>query len=264
MNKSDVIDYEILGDSLQMVVVELDPEETVIAEAGVMQYMEHGIEFETRMGDGSEADKGFLSKLGGAAKRSFTGESLFMTHFTNHDETQKRKVAFSAPFTGKIVPFDLSKLGGEIICQKDAFLCAAKGTKLSIHFNKKFGAGLFGGEGFIMQKLEGDGMAFVHAGGHIQRVELKEGEPLRIDTGALVAMTSGVDIDIKRAGGLKTMAFGGEGLFLTTLSGSGTVWLQSLPFSNLADSIIAHAPSVGGESQGSGSILGKIFRMFVD
>lgn len=250
------VDYEIVGHDMQMVEIELDPKETVIAEAGMMNYMEHGINFETKMGDGSEPDKGFMGKMFSAGKRMLTGESLFMTHFSN-EGNEKKKVAFAAPYPGKIIPFDMQNYGGSIICQKDAFLCASLGTKISIHFNKKLGSGFFGGEGFIMQKIEGDDMAFAHAGGHIVKKELNN-ETLLIDTGCLVAMTTGIDMDIQKAGGLKSMVFGGEGLFLTKLEGTGTVWLQSLPFSRLANNIIAHAPNMGGSRQGEGSILGGL------
>ena len=211
---------------MQMVLVELDPGEVVIAEAGAMNFMEEGITFEAKMGDGSDPDQGFMGKLFSAGKRMITGESLFMTHFT-HTGHGKSKVAFSAPFPGKIVPLDLSQLGGKIICQKDSFLCAAKGTKVGIEFNKKLGVGFFGGEGFILQKLEGDGLAFIHAGGTIVEREL-HGETLRVDTGCLVAFEPGVDYSIERAGNLKSMMFGGEGMFLATLSGHGKVWLQRL------------------------------------
>lgn len=245
--KSHDIDYEIIGHDMQVVEVALDPEESVIAEAGTMNYMEEGIAFETRMGDGS-ADQGLMGKLFSAGKRMLTGESLFMTHFINRGE-KRQKVAFSAPFPGKIFPVNLAERGGEIICQKDSFLCAALGTKVSIAFNKRLGSGFFGGEGFIMQRLEGDGMAFIHASGTMIEKRLKD-ESLRVDTGCLVAMTSGIDYDIARAGNLKSMLFGGEGLFLTTLKGTGTVWLQSLPFSRLADLILAHAPDIGGKEQG--------------
>ena len=257
--RSHEIDFEIHGDDLQMVEVELDPGETVIAEAGGMCFMEENIEFETRMGDGSSPGGGFFGALKSVGKRVLTGESLFMTHFTNRGG-QKRKVAFAAPYPGKIIPLDLAKLGGEIICEKDAFLCAALGTSVGIAFNKKLGAGLFGGEGFILQRLQGDGLAFVHAGGTIIRRDLK-GETLRVDTGCLVAMTAGVQYDIQRAGNLKSMIFGGEGLFLATLRGHGTVWLQSLPFSRLADRILANAPSSGGKATGEGSVLGGLGRL---
>jgi uncharacterized protein (TIGR00266 family) len=259
---SHEVDYQIHGDDMQIVEVELDPGETVVAEAGAMNYMEDGITFETRMGDGSQPDQGFMGKLFSAGKRMVTGESLFMTHFTNRGSGKKR-VAFAAPYPGKIIPLDLSQLGGRLTCQKDAFLCAALGTKISIAFQKKLGAGLFGGEGFILQKLEGDGKAFVHAGGTVIKKTLS-GETLRVDTGCLVAFTDGVDYDIQRAGNLKSMFFGGEGLFLATLSGHGTVLLQSLPFSRLADRILANAPSAGGKRTGEGSVLGGLANMFSD
>ncbi len=258
--RSHEIDFEIHGDDLQMVEIELDPGETVIAEAGGMCYLEEDIEFETRMGDASAPSGGLIGTLKNIGKRVLTGESLFMTHFTNRGG-QKRKVAFAAPYPGKIIPLDLAKLNGEIICEKDAFLCAALGTSIGIAFNRKLGAGLFGGEGFILQRLQGDGLAFVHAGGTIIRRDLR-GETLRVDTGCLVAMTAGVQYDIQRAGNLKSMIFGGEGLFLATLRGHGTAWLQSLPFSRLADRIIANAPSSGGAAKGEGSVLGGIGRMF--
>lgn len=256
MKKSHEVDYEIHGTELQLVEVELDPGETVIAEAGAMTYMEQGIEFESKMGDGSEPEQGFFGKLMSAGKRAFTGESVFMTHFTNRG-SGKSRVAFAAPYPGQIVPLDLAKLGGDLICQKDSFLAAALGTKVSISFNKKLGAGFFGGEGFILQRLSGDGMAFVHAGGTIIRKELS-GQKLRVDTGCLVAFTPSIQYDIERAGGLKSMVFGGEGMFLATLQGTGTVWLQSLPFSRLADRIIAASPAAGGSRVGEGSVLGGL------
>jgi uncharacterized protein (TIGR00266 family) len=252
------IDYEIIGDDIQVVEIELDPGETVIAEAGAMNYMEDGIQFEAKMGDGSKPEEGFFSKVMGAGKRFVTGESIFMTHFTNHFGI-KRKAAFAAPYPGKIAPLNMAKTGGEILCQKDSFLCAAYGTEVSIAFTKKFGAGLFGGEGFILQKIKGDGMAFLHAGGTIVKKELK-GEILRVDTGCIVGFSSEVSYDIQLSSGLKSMFFGGEGMFLATLSGTGTVWLQSLPFSRLADRVLRSAPSVGGKSKGEGSILGGIGR----
>lgn len=253
------VDYHIVGDDMQMVQVELDPNETVIAEAGAMNYMEDDIVFEAKMGDGSQAEAGVMGKLFNAGKRALSGESLFMTHFTNHG-TQKRHVAFAAPYPGKIIPIDMGKIGGEICCQKDAFLCAALGTEISIAFQRKLGAGFFGGEGFILQRLRGDGMAFVHAGGTIIERQL-QGETLRVDTGCLVAFEPSVNYDIQKAGNLKSMFFGGEGLFLATLSGHGKVWLQSLPFSRLADRVIAHAPSAGGSDKGEGSVLGGIGRL---
>lgn len=257
--KSHEVDYEIFGDDMQLIEVELDPSETVIAEAGGMNYMEEGIEFQAKMGDGSEMDGGFLGKLASVGKRMLTGESIFMTHFTNRGVGKKR-VAFAAPYPGKIIPIDLDDVGGKLICQKDAFLCAAFGTRVSIAFNKRFGAGLFGGEGFILQKLEGDGLAFIHAGGTVIQKDLR-GEKLMVDTGCIVAFTEGIEYDIQRAGNLKSMFFGGEGLFLATLRGSGRVWLQSLPFSRLADRILSNAPSAGGRSKGEGSVLGGLGRL---
>jgi len=237
--KSHEIDYEILGHDIQLVEIELDPEETVVAEAGAMAYMESDVAFETKMGDGSDAD-GLVGKLFGAGKRLITGESLFMTHFTNEGD-QKRKVAFSAPLPGSIVPVDLSEEGGEVTCQKDAFLVAAKGTSINLAFSKRLGAGFFGGEGFILQKLEGDGLVFIHAGGTLIKKQLND-ETLRLDTGCLVAFSQGIDYDIELAGGLKSMLFGGEGFCLATLSGTGSVWIQSLPFSRLVNRIMAAMP----------------------
>jgi uncharacterized protein (TIGR00266 family) len=254
------VDYQILGHEMQLVEVELDPGETVIAEAGAMTYMEEGIDFEAKLGDGSQPDQGFFGSLFGAGKRMLGGESLFTTHFTNHG-SGKRRVAFAAPHPGNVVPLNMAELGQEVVCQKDAFLCAALGTQLDIAFNRKLGVGFFGGEGFILQRLRGDGMAFIQAGGTVVRKEL-HGESLRVDTGCLVGFTSGIRYDIQRAGGLKSMVFGGEGVFLATLSGSGTVWLQSLPFSRMADRIIASAPAqAGGRQQGEGSVLGGLGRM---
>ncbi len=238
--KSHVIDYKIFGDDLQFVEVELDPQETVIAEAGTMMYMEADIKFEAKMGDGSNPGGGVFAALGNAAKRALSGESLFITHFTNEGQG-KKCVAFAASYPGKIIPMNLQEIGGELICQKSAFLCAALGTKIDIAFSKKFGAGLFGGEGFILQKLSGDGLAFVHAGGTIIEKHL-QGEKLLIDTGCVVAFEPGISYDIQRAGNMKSMLFGGEGLFLTTLSGTGRVWLQSLPFSRLADRVLSNIP----------------------
>ncbi len=247
------IDYEIIGSEIQLIEVELDPDETVVAEAGAMTYMEEGINFETRMGDGSETNDGFMGKLFQAGKRIISGESLFTTHFTNQGQGKKR-VAFSAPYPGNIVPLNMAEYGEKITCQKDAFLCAALGTKIDIAFNKKIGTGFFGGEGFILQTIEGDGMAFIQAGGTIVKKELN-GERLRVDTGCLVGFTNGINYDIQKAGNLKSMLFGGEGLFLATLQGTGTVWLQSLPFSRMADRIVANSGSGG---KGEGSILGGI------
>lgn len=258
MNSHEV-DYQIVGEGSQMVIVELDAGETVIAEAGAMTYMEDGIEFETKMGDGSKPDQGFLGKVFSAGSRMITGESLFMTHFT-HNGSGKAHVGFAAPYPGSIVALDLDDVGGELLCQKDAFLCAALGTELGIAFNKKIGVGLFGGEGFVLQRLRGDGMAFMHAGGAVMRHELN-GETLRVDTGCLVGFSAGINYDIQRAGGLKSMVFGGEGMFLATLQGTGTVWLQSLPFSRMADRILAAAPSAGGSAKGEGSVLGGVGRL---
>jgi uncharacterized protein (TIGR00266 family) len=257
--RSHEIDYQIFGDDMQVVEVELDPQETVIAEAGAMNWMEPDIQFEARMGDGTQMNRGIFGSLLDVGKRVLTGESIFMTHFTNRGGV-KRRVAFAAPYPGKIMPVDLAQIGGTIICQKDAFLCAALGTEVTIAFNKRLGAGFFGGEGFILQKLRGDGKAFMHAGGTVVMKELR-GETLRIDTGCIVAFAGQIEYDIQRAGGLKSMFFGGEGLFLATLSGTGTVWLQSLPFSRLADRILAHAPAAGGSSKGEGSLLGGLGRM---
>lgn len=258
MNSHEV-DYQIVGEGSQMVIVELDAGETVIAEAGAMTYMEDGIEFETKMGDGSKPDQGFFGKVFSAGSRMITGESLFMTHFT-HNGSGKAHVGFAAPYPGSIVALDLDDVGGELLCQKDAFLCAALGTELGIAFNKKIGVGLFGGEGFVLQRLRGDGMAFMHAGGAVMRHELN-GETLRVDTGCLVGFSAGINYDIQRAGGLKSMVFGGEGMFLATLQGTGTVWLQSLPFSRMADRILAAAPSAGGSAKGEGSVLGGVGRL---
>lgn len=256
------VDYEILGDDLQIVEVELDQGETVIGEAGVMNYMQDGIQFEAKMGDGSDPDQGMFSKMFSAVGRKLTGESIFMTHFTNH-HPDKRRVAFAAPFPGKVIALDMAKIGGRLICQKDAFLCAALGTQISIEFNRRLGSGFFGGEGFILQRLEGDGQSFIHASGTVVKKKLN-GETLRVDTGCLVAFTEGIEYDIERAGNLKSMFFGGEGLFLATLRGRGTVLLQSLPFSRLADRVLSHAPSAGGSHQGEGSALGQLGNMFGD
>ena len=257
---SHEIDYELIGDDMQIVEVELDPQETVIAEAGAMAWMEDGIAFEAKMGDGSEANSGFFDKVLGAGKRMLSGESLFMTHFTNQGSGKKR-VAFGAPFPGKIIAMDLAEHNGNITCQKDAFLCAAMGTKLDISFSRKIGRGLFGGEGFIMERLSGDGMAFIHAGGTVVKKELN-GETLFVDTGCVVAYTDGIDFDIQQSGGLKSMIFGGEGIFLAVLRGHGTVYLQSLPFSRLADRIIQAAPQTGGHDQGEGSVISGFSNLF--
>lgn len=253
------VDYEIFGDDMQTVEVELDPQETVIAEAGAMNWMDNQISFEAKMGDGSKPSRGLFGKLMDAGKRALTGESIFMTHFTNIGQGKKR-VAFGAPYPGKIITINMAEIGEDLICQKDAFLCAALGTEVTIAFNKRLGAGFFGGEGFILQRLKGDGMAFVHAGGTIVKKELN-GETLKVDTGCLVAFSPGIDYNIEMAGGMKSMFFGGEGFFLATLQGHGTVYLQSLPFSRLADRILEHAPRAGGKDKGEGSVLGGLGRM---
>ena len=252
------VDYEVVGDDLQFVKIELDPQEAVVAEAGGMMYMEDGIAMETIFGDGSaqQAQGGLMGMLMGAGKRLLTGESLFMTVFANQS-SGKRKVAFAAPYPGKIVPVHLAELGGEIICQKDSFLAAAKGVAIGIAFQKRLGVGLFGGEGFIMQRLTGDGWAFLHAGGTIEQRELAAGETLRVDTGCIVALAKTVDYDIEMVKGVKSWIFGGEGLFFATLRGPGRVWLQSLPLSRLAGRIFAAAPQRGGRKE-EGSILGGL------
>jgi len=254
------IDYKIYGDDMQFVEVELDPQEAALAEAGGMMYMEDGIEMETIFGDGTQQTSGFLGALMGAGKRLLTGESLFMTVFQNRG-VGKKKVAFGAPYPGKIIPVHLADIGGEIICQKDSFLCAAKGVSVGIAFNRKIGAGLFGGEGFIMQRLQGDGWAFMHAGGTITQRDLTMGEMLRVDTGCIVAFQPTVNFDIQFVGKIKTALFGGEGLFFATLRGPGRVWLQSLPLSRLADRIVAAAPRAGGRGREEGSLLGGIGRL---
>ncbi|MCR2821501.1 TIGR00266 family protein [Lederbergia panacisoli] len=252
------IDYEIFGDDMQFVQVELDPSETVVAEAGSLMMMDDGIRMETVFGDGSNESNGFMGKLMGAGKRLLTGESLFMTMFTN-DGVSKKNVSFASPYPGKIIPLDLSEFDGKIICQKDSFLAAAKGVSVGIAFQRKLGAGFFGGEGFIMQKLEGDGMTFVHAGGTIHKKELGPGEVLRVDTGCLVAMTGEVDYNIEMVRGVKTALFGGEGLFFATLRGPGTVWIQSLPFSRLASRVFASMPAGGGSKDEGG--IGGLFNI---
>jgi uncharacterized protein (TIGR00266 family) len=255
-----VIDYKIHGDDMQFVEIELDPAEAVVAEAGGMMFMDDGIAMETIFGDGSAQTRGFMGALLGAGKRLLTGESLFMTVFQNQG-TGKRRVAFGAPYPGKILPIPLAEIGGELIAQKDSFLCAAKGVSISIAFQKKLGAGLFGGEGFIMQRLQGDGWAFIHAGGTLYERTLAPGEVLRVDTGCIVAFQPSVDYDIQMVGGIKTAFFGGEGLFFATLRGPGKVWLQSLPFSRLAGRIVAAAPQTGRGGSEEGSVLGGLGRM---
>lgn len=251
------IDFQVYGDDMQFVEVELDPQEAVVAEAGGMMYMEDGIEMETIFGDGSQQNSGFLGSLMGAGKRLLTGESLFMTVFLNRGHG-KKKVAFGAPYPGKIIPVNLAEMGGEMIAQKDSFLCAAKGVSVGIAFQKKIGAGLFGGEGFIMQRLQGDGWAFVHAGGTLMQRDLGPGEMVRVDTGCIVGFQPSVSYDIQFVGKIKSALFGGEGLFFATLRGPGRVWLQSLPLSRLADRLYAAAPKAGGARRGEGSILGGI------
>ena len=251
------IDFEIFGDDMQFIEIELDPGESAIAEAGAMMYMDQGIEMQSIFGDGSRESQGVMSKIFGAGKRILTGESLFMTAYTNTGPA-KQKVGFGAPYPGKIIPLDLAELGGEILCQKDAFLCAAKGVSIGIAFQKKLGAGLFGGEGFILQRIQGDGDVFVHAGGTLIEKDLSMGERLRIDTGCIAAFQSGVQYDIQFVGGLKTAIFGGEGMFFANVTGPGKIWLQSLPFSRLADRIIASAPRMGGQRKGEGSLLGSL------
>jgi len=254
------VDYKIYGDDMQYVEVELDPMEAAVAEAGGMMYMDEGIEMETIFGDGSQQNSGFLGALVGAGKRLLTGESLFMTVFQNRGEGKKR-VAFGAPYPGKIIPVHLAELGGELIAQKDAFLCAARGVSVGIAFNKKIGVGIFGGEGFIMERLQGDGWAFLHAGGTICQRELGSGEVLRVDTGCIMAFQPQVDFDIQYVGKIKSALFGGEGLFFATLRGPGRIWLQSLPFSRMADRIIAASPRAGGRGREEGSILGGLGRL---
>jgi len=250
--RSHDLDYRILGDDIQLVEIELDPQETVIAEAGSMMYMEDQVRFQTKMGDGSDPNQSLMGKLISAGTRVLTGESLFVTHFTNHG-TKKQKVAFAAPYPGKIVPIELGILGGSLIVQKDGFLCAAKGTKISITLNRRIGSGLVGGEGFILQKLEGDGKAFMHAGGTVIERRLNN-ESLKIDTGCVVGYTPGVDFNIETSGNLRSMVFGGEGIFLATLRGTGTVWLQSMPIRKLIQAISPYGKNVRKESQ---SILGN-------
>ena len=251
------IDYKIHGEEMQFVEIELDPQEGVVAESGSFMMMDNGIKMDTILGDGSGQTEGVLGKLFSAGKRLLTGESLFMTVFTNAEQN-KKKVSFASPYPGKIIPIDLTRFNGKFICQKDAFLCAAKGVSIGIEFSKKLGRGLFGGEGFIMQKLEGDGMAFVHAGGTMAKKILQHGETLRVDTGCIVGFTQDIDYDIEFVGGIKNTIFGGEGLFFAKLQGPGTVYIQSLPFSRLAGRVLSTAPRGGGKDRGEGSILGGI------
>lgn len=254
MRTNHEIDYRIFGEEMQCVEIELDPQETVIAEAGAFMYMDDGIEMQTIFGDGSKSNGGFFDKLLGAGKRLLTGESLFMTAFT-HTTVGKARVAFASPYPGKIITLDLREMNGKVICQKDSFLCAAKGVAVGIEFQRKLGTGLFGGEGFIMQKLEGDGLAFCHAGGHIIERELHAGETLRVDTGCIVAYTNTIDYDIKFVGGIKNTLFGGEGVFFAVLRGPGKVWLQTLPISRLASRMMQYG---SGNRREEGSILGGL------
>ncbi len=249
------IDYQIFGEEMQYVEIELDPQEGVVAESGSFMMMNSDIKMDTIFGDGSNQEKGVLGKLFSAGKRLLTGESLFMTVFTN-EGFGKKQVSFASPYPGKIVPIDLSELGGKFICQKDAFLCAAKGVTIGVEFSKKLGRGFFGGEGFIMQKMEGDGMGFIHAGGTLAKKTLEVGEVLKVDTGCIVGFTKQVDYNIEFVGGIKNTVFGGEGLFFATLRGPGTVYIQSLPFSRLAGRVISAIPR--SSSKGEGSILGGI------
>jgi uncharacterized protein (TIGR00266 family) len=255
--KNHEIDFRIIGEELQCVQIELDPQESVIAEAGSLMYMADTVEMRTIFGDGSDQAQGLLGKFLSAGKRVLTGESLFLTAYTNHGYG-RRQITFAAPYPGKVVPFDLSAMGGKVVCQKEAFLCAAKGVAVGIEFQKRIGVGLFGGEGFIMQKLEGDGMAFVHGGGTIIERELSSSDILRVDTGCLVAFSQTVDYNVEMVRGIRNAFFGGEGLFLATLRGPGKVWIQSMPFSRLADKIISAAPKMGGKRKGEGSILGGL------
>jgi uncharacterized protein (TIGR00266 family) len=258
MTTAHQVDFRILGSDMQFVEVELDPGESAVAEAGSMMYMTPAIEMETVFGDGSGAQRsGVMGALLGAGKRLITGESLFMTVFTNQG-SGKQQVAFAAPYPGKILSLDLQQLGGELICQKDSFLCAARGVSIGIAFQRRIGVGLFGGEGFIMQRLTGDGLTFVHAGGTVHALELRAGEKLRVDTGCLVALQPSVNYEIEYVGKIKTALFGGEGLFFAALTGPGCVWLQSLPFSRMADRIFKAAPAAGGSRREGGSILGGI------
>jgi uncharacterized protein (TIGR00266 family) len=251
------IDYHIYGEEMQYVELELDPQEAVIAEAGSFMMMEDGIKMDTIFGDGSEKDNGILGKIFSAGKRVLTGESLFMTAYLNEDH-RKRKLSFASPYPGKIIPIDLRQFDEKFVCQKDAFLCAAKGVRVGVEFSKKLGRGLFGGEGFIMQKLEGDGMAFVHAGGTTAVKQLAAGELLKVDTGCIIGFTKNIDYNIEFIKGIKNKVFGGEGLFYATLKGPGTVYIQSLPFSRLANRVLAAAPKMGGKDKGEGSILGGL------
>lgn len=257
---SHEIDYRIYGEEMQYVEIELDPQEGVVAEAGSFMMMDDGIKMQTIFGDGSEQNKGLLGSILGAGKRILTGESLFMTVFYN-EKSGKKNVSFASPYPGKIIPIDLTEYKGKFICQKDAFLCAAKGVSVGIEFSKRLGRGFFGGEGFIMQKLEGDGMAFVHAGGTMARKVLQAGEVLRVDTGCLIGFSQEVDYNVEFIGGIRNKLFGGEGLFYARLRGPGIVYIQSLPFSRLAERVWASAPQGGGKQKGEGSVLGGLGKM---
>ncbi|WP_343329516.1 TIGR00266 family protein [Polaribacter staleyi] len=251
------IDYRIFGEEMQFVEIELDPQEGVVAEAGTFMMMDDNIKMNTILGDGSNQETGLLGKIFSAGKRILTGESLFMTVFTN-DGVGKKQISFASPYPGKIIPIDLTQFGGKFICQKDAFLCAAKGVSIGIEFSKKLGRGLFGGEGFIMQKIEGDGLGFIHAGGTMAKKVLQPGEVLKVDTGCIVGFTQDVQYDIEFVGGIKNTIFGGEGMFFASLRGPGTVYIQSLPFSRLAGRVLSMAPRSGNGSRGEGSVLGGI------
>ncbi|MBX7202735.1 MAG: TIGR00266 family protein [Bacteroidia bacterium] len=259
--KAHEIDYKIIGEEMQCLEIELDPGEAVVAEAGALMMMESGIRMDTIFGDGRGQQQGIFGKLLSAGKRVLTGESLFMTVYTNHG-MGKQHATFASPYPGKIIPIDLELMGGKVICQKDSFLCAAKGVSISIEFQRKLGTGFFGGEGFIMQKLEGSGFAFVHSCGTILEKELKAGETLRVDTGCIVAFTQQVDYDIQFVGGIKNTLFGGEGVFLASLTGPGKVWVQSLPFSRLAGRVLANAPGALRSGKEEGSILGGLGNLF--
>lgn len=260
VNRMHEIEYRVYGDDMQYVEIDLDPGEAAVAEAGGMMFMEDGIEMETVFGDGSQQQSGLLGAVMGAGRRLLTGESLFMTIFLNRS-THKRTVAFGAPYPGKIVPVHLAGLGGELIAQKDSFLAAARGISLGIAFQRRLGVGLFGGEGFIMQRLQGDGWAFLHAGGAIVERTLGPGETLRIDTGCIVALQPSVEYDIQYVGRIKSALFGGEGLFFATLRGPGRVWLQSLPLSRMANRIVSAVPGIGRGGREEGSVLGGLGRM---
>jgi uncharacterized protein (TIGR00266 family) len=251
----DVVDYEILGSEMQFVEVELDPGEAAVGEAGSLMFMEAGVSMDTIFGDSSASNSGVFGKLMGAGRRLITGESMFTTVYTNQT-SMKRRVAFAAPFPGKILAIDLRQLGGTLIAQKESFLCAARGVSIGLHFQQRLSAGFFGGEGFVMQRLDGDGLAFIHAGGTVVRRELPAGEVLLVDTGCIVAHTPSVAFEVQYVGKIKTALFGGEGVFLAKMTGPGSVWIQSLPFSRLASRVFAAAPQGGGRGREEGSVLG--------